>query len=211
MRQNGGANGDCYLNLRTQIGGTTTAFPQYTLPQYSLQQHDADWEIADLTGDGWLSIPFGSIVANDVMTQDLDLILYAARNTGASTLDIADIFLMPIDEMSQELRDPVSDVTYGSSALRGNSQIDDDAGVMLNRCVKMIVSGGPTYTAYVAETWTRSGDIYKLEPNVTTRVYFMILHYPSAWGAGPLVASVGSGLRVTLYGHSTYQSLRGAG
>lgn len=208
VRQNAGANGDTYVSLRTQIGGSTTAFPQYTLPTYTLQQHDADWEIADLTGDGYLSIPFGGIVTNDSLAQDLDFLLSAARNTGISTLDVSDIILMPISEMAQELRDPVSDTTYGASALRGNCQLDDDAGVLLNRCVKMNSVGG---VFQVAETWIRNGDFFKAEPNVTTRIYFLILHYPTTWGVGPFVASVGSGLRVSLYGHSTYQSLRGAG
>ena len=206
--QVGGAAGDTTVQLRTQIGGSTTAYPAYVLPQYTSLSHDAGWELADLTGDSYLQIPFSQVVANDLSAQDLVFQIMAGRNTGTATLSMSDLILIPIEEWAVELRDPLSDTTNGTSALRGLTALDVDAGIMANRTIKLNNPSGQNY--YPAETWIRGGDVGKLEPNAQYRFYFLLANYPVSWGVGPLVAAPNFGSKIYLYGHSTFQTLRGA-
>jgi hypothetical protein len=205
-QQLSGANGDTAVQLRIQIGGSTTAFPSYVLPLYTMQAHDIGYELCDLTGDGYLSIPFAQTVATDNSAQDLVFMVMAQKNTGASTLDISDLILIPVDEFALDLRDPISDTTNGTSALRGASILHIDGGIMANRTVKMNVLSNVNYPA---ETWIRGGDISKLEPNTRYKIYFLSANYPANWGVGPLVSSPTNGTEITIYGHSTFQALRG--
>jgi hypothetical protein len=205
-QQINGANGDCRVKLRAMIGGSASGYPLMDSEIVPLTTHDAGWEVVDLTAGGFLQLPFSDITDADLTGVDLIFMVQTDRTAGVSTLQVADLILIPIDEWAMELRDPISDTTTGASALRGNTLLDIDSGLLLHRVLKQIIVGT---SAYPAENWNRYGDSPKLEPNTAYRLYFLMMHYPTAWGTGPMIGSLGMALHVSLYGNSRYGILRG--
>jgi hypothetical protein len=204
--QVGGSNGDVKVLARAMVGGTADGYPIQDVPSGSvaLQTHDVGWELVEL---GTLKLPFSKAVAADATNIDLIFLLKAERLTGAATLKIADIILIPIDEWAAVLDDPVTSTTTGASALRGNTSLDDDGGVLAERTVKYIRAGT---TLSLAEPWIRSGRPLMIEPRRQTRIYFILAGYPTTFGTGPLVAPLGMQLMCSLYAHAVYESLRGS-
>ena len=117
------------------------------------------------------------------------------------------MILLPIDEWSTVLQDPISSPTLGSSALRGDTVLDLDAGILMDRTVKYYRSGA---TLYAAENWYRSGEPPKLEPGRQTRLYFLLMHYPVDWGTGPFLAPLGMHLALEMRARMIYLTLRGS-
>ena len=149
-QQIGGANGDCRVKLRTMIGGSTSGYPLKDSEIVPLATHDVGWEVVDLTSNSFLQIPFSDITDADLTGIDLIFIIQADRSAGTSTLQVADLILIPIDEWAMELRDPISDTTTGASALRGDTLLDADSGLLGHRILKQIIISS---VAYPAETW----------------------------------------------------------
>lgn len=203
IQQVGGDDGDLEVKLRTSIGSTSDEFPKIDTETIELKTHDAGWEIVDF---GVLQLPFGELTAADVSTTDLIFQVMAARMSGAGTIEFADLILIPIDEWSVVLDDPLSNVDLGSSALRGDNALDVDAGVLMNRTLKYYRSGA---TLYPAETWYRSGEPPRFQPKRQTRVYFLMMHYPTDWGTGPFLGTLGMHLSVELRAQMLYLALRG--
>jgi len=204
LQQVGGDDGDLEIRLRTSVGSVSDEFPKIDTEVVELKTHDAGWEIIDL---GVLQLPFGELTAADTSTTDLIFQVMAARMSGAATIEFADLILMPIDEWSVVLDDPLSNVDLGSSALRGDSVLDVDAGVLMNRTVKYYRSGA---TLYLAETWYRSGEPPRLFPKRQTRIYFLMMHYPVDWGVGPFLGTLGMHLSAELRAQMLYLALRGS-
>ena len=203
LQQVGGDDGDLEIKLRTSVGSVSDEFPKIDTEVVELKTHDVGWEVVDL---GVLQLPFGEITAADTSTTDLIFQVMAARMDGTPAIEFADLILMPIDEWSVVLDDPLSNIDLGSSALRGDSALDVDAGVLMNRTVKYYRSGA---TLYPAETWYRSGEPLQLTPLRQTRLYFLMMHYPVGWGEGPFVATLGMHLCSEFRAQMIYLMLRG--
>ena len=157
-QQIGGAAGDTQVRLRTMIGGSSDGYPSVSTQTIKLQAHDAGYEVIDL---GVVRIPFGEIIASDSLATDLVLQVLAERITGSATLRLAALIMMPVDEWACEIEDPLSNLTTGSSALRGSTALDIDGGILRNRTLKQLISGS---TFYPAETWNRDGAPPTIEP-----------------------------------------------
>ena len=105
-----------------------------------------------------------------------------------------------------ELDDPLGDTVYGSTALRGDNCIDIDAGLIVDRTSKMI---NALANPVPVETWTRGGPPLQLNPETQVKLYFVNMHYPTTWGAGPLIATPGMHLTAEIWAHNQYYALRG--
>jgi hypothetical protein len=215
VTQLAGAPGDCLVKLRVVLDSTATYATSIDGPEVTLQGHNTlggHFELVDLWPDDVLRIPFTRLMNADVLTNaDIIFELYASRSTGAATLYFHDLIFLPVDEWSAVLDDPVTDIETGSSALRGLTLLDDDAGLIEDRTVKSLLSaaGG---TIWPAETWSRHGLPLRLDPTKTHRIYFLMCAYPQAqdWGDPPLCARPGMMLMVSLFTHNVYYDVRGA-
>lgn len=203
VQQIGGANGDCRVQLRTMIGGSTAGYPLVDNETIALQSHDLGWELVELAPNSFINIPFSETEAVDTLTTNLIFIVRAERVAGVAELRIADLILIPIDEWFIELRDPISDVTSGGSALRGDTTLDVDGGVIADRALKQL-GPGTSGTLYPAEYWLRSGENLQLRPQTLCNIYFLMAHYPTTFGTGPLIASLGMQLFVSIYPRNRY-------
>lgn len=197
--QVGDTDGSVAMKLRTVIGEDDDQAPSLDTPTVYSGTHDAGWEIWDM---GTIQIPFTEITDTDSIGTSLIFKIMAEQITGSPTVNIADLILIPIDEWSCMLEDPITNSDLGSSALR-DAMLELDAGVLMNRTLKY-VSGIP------AETWYRSGEPPMLEPGRQTRIYFLMEHYPSVWGTGPYLGSIGMQLGVKAYTRALYHVLRGS-
>lgn len=207
--QIGGDPGDQKMMLRTFVGSTAASAPHVNSVQVELAGADQGAEAVDL---GLLRLPFtrtynaDSLAATDVIFQ-----IFTERTTGLSTLVIHDLVLIPIDEGSVGVDDPISDSSLGSSALRGLNALDIDAGVIDWRALKYSIEGA---NLIPAENWAVQDEPPAFKNLATkSRLYFMLLHYPvgGVWGEGPLVSSLGCHVTFEMYGHYRYAVLRGAG
>lgn len=210
-QQVGGAAGDLEVRFRTFINAADDYAPKVDGPDVPLKGVDQGWEIVDMFPNSVLQIPFVGIENSDVLTSgDLYFDVMAMRNSGSATLELADIVLIPADEYSAALVDPLSDGTTGNSALRGAALLDDDSGLVANRTIKQMLDGASTYPA---ETWSRRGGPPSLEPSLQTRIYFLLGHYASGafWGDEPMIGSMGMHLTYEMFKHDAWLFLRGSG
>jgi hypothetical protein len=210
VEQKGGSAGDLKLMLRTYIHETNVYSPKYDLPVGGIATAGADqeMEVIDL---GNLHIPFGIIAdADEWDTADIIFEIHATRTTGNATLEIYDLILIPTDEWTVGLEDPLSDSVNGSSALRGGNVLDMDGGVIRNRTVKYIVEGTKKY---LASNWLREGKPMTVEPETEVYIYSLALHFPSGgiWGTAPFIGSSPCHYVVELYAHFLYYELQGGG
>lgn len=200
--QTSGAAGDCKVRLRARISSTSDLYPQWNgelIPTTAISVY----EVMDL---GRLTIPFTSLEEDDALTgNDLILDLLATRTTGAATLTWVCLILIPTDEWWTVLEDPISSIATGSSALRGDSGLDVDAGLIRRRCVKNIISAAGVRMP--AETWICKSFPNRLEPGVTRRFYVLSEYYPTTFGAPPLSWTVGEQLAVQVYAHDRWHTL----
>jgi hypothetical protein len=115
---------------------------------------------------------------------------------------------LPVDEGVVAVDDPVSDTTSGASALRGGSVLDLDPGVIADRTLKYNYIGGDLIPV---EAWARMNRPIPFENlGADTRLYFVLLHFPTTWNTEPLIGEFGQHLAVEVYGHQRYSLLRGS-
>lgn len=209
LQQIGGSAGDQSVKLRTFIGSTDVFAPQADTPEVDLAGVDQGPETIDL---GLISIPFTrAYSADSLAATDLIFQIHTERSTGSSTLVIYDLILFPVHEGSVGPDHNADGDTAGSGGLRGANVLDIDSGVIDWRCLKYIKVGA---NLIPAENWVVMQEPPKFEKLATkTRIYFLLLHYPSggAFGTGPLIASFGCGISVEIYAHYRFGLLRGAG
>jgi hypothetical protein len=204
VQQIGGANNDTRVKLRICIGSSANSDPKMDTKSVKLQTHDAGYEAVDL---GLIKLPFGENAAADSLAADLIFQIMAERLTGASTMKIASLILLPVDLWYCQLEDPKTNIALGSSALRGNSVLDLDGGVMDWRCTKFVKVSG---NLIPAENWLAKGRALNVEPATKTRVYFMMMHFPATWGTGPMLLTTGMMLAAQIYAKNRYSILRGS-
>lgn len=213
-QQIGGSAGDLEIMLRVLIGSTDAYAPKLDTDEIPTEGADQGKELLELgiyNPGGTIKIPFGRIENADSLSNiNLYFEIHAKRTTGSATLRIYELFLGAVDELSIDYEDPVSDSVSGGSALRGDTGLEDDSGVIADRTFKFI---NATSAPVLAETWTRGGKPPMFEPATHYRVYFKQAHFPAGgtWGTGPLIASYGMHLTFEMYAHNIYYALRGSG
>jgi hypothetical protein len=203
--QVGGSAGDVEIKARFLAGGSAAGSPYVDTPEVATLGADKGWEAVDL---GIVQIPFGPLVSADSLGIDLVAQVFAERVSGSSTLKLDRLILIPVDEWSCEVDDNAKrDTTSGGTALRGNTALDVDFDVLADRSLRYkIVSG----TLYPTLAWNRSSAMPRLEPGRAYRIYWMLLHYPTAFGTGPLICDPGAHLSVSFYAVDGYNTLRGS-
>lgn len=207
VRQAGGTAEQVKVRARIRIAGSASSYPQWFTPLTALQSVDNVLEGLDL---GELVVPFVPRAAGDSLaTTDLIVELSASRTSGSAELDWGCLILGPTDEWWTEFKDPLSDPTTGSSALRGDSGLDVDAGVLRRRCVKNLLTAAGVPRP-PAETWTCTKLPNDLKTGKTYRFYAVMLHGPAAgFAEQPMLGTLGCHLSVQVYGHMRFQVLRG--
>jgi len=206
-QQSGGSIGDIGVQLRTFLYGTSLYDPHVSTPEVYTHGVDEGYETLDL---GLLSLPFTETHADDDL-ENVDVIfqLLAERTSGSSYLDVLDLILLPVDEAQVGADDPVSDLDYGSSALRGKTALDIDSGLIDWRAQKQIIDAGGTL--HPSEAWVLMQKPIELENlNANTRLYFLLEYYPTAWDSAPLVSTAAQHLSVEVFAHKCYSALRGS-
>ena len=202
--QEGGTAGDVRVKLRVRIHSSATYGPKFETPVVPTAAADAGIELIEL---GDIKIPFADVIDSDGFTSaDIIFEIHAEDTVGSADLEIFDLILIPTDEWTVELDDPVSDAVNGSSALRGANILEVDGGVLENRTIKYLISGS---NKYIAERWGRGGPPPMLEPETQIRLYFIMCNFPTTWGTPPLVSTPGSHLALELYAHPLYLDLIG--
>ena len=174
----------------------------------ALSTHDNGYEIVDL---GQFSIPFLEVADTDYEDVDITFEVQAVQNTAGATVRFSDLVLIPVDEWSVVLDDPISDNNLGTSAMWGNQYLEYDSGVLGHKAGKYHL-GSATATSFPAENWFYGGRPFSVEPGLATRIYFLMGHYhPSlGWGKEPVMSDPSSLLAAELRVQALYLSLRGA-
>ncbi len=202
--QNGGAAGDCSVMVRARMIDTSTYRTKFDTPTVATKAASSSyWEALDL---GTIRLPLVEETGYDPLTCNLLFQILASRAGGAATLAIGALILIPIDEWAATLDDPVSDAVTGPSALRGGTLLYVDGGIIQTRAAKHQRIGA---VDTLMEPWYRDGNPPMLEPAKATRLYFLMLHYPTTFGAGPMLVALGQHLTVELFTVARYLYLRG--
>jgi hypothetical protein len=209
-RQSGGAAGDITLKGRIFVGGTGDTDPHADTREKKTRATDKGVEVVDL---GIVRFPLNEVFdADSLVNVDIGIEIHAERTTGSSTIDFDWIFLFPIREGSVGVDDPVTDTSVGSSALRGGSVMDIDAGLIADRNQVSIYDG--TNLLPVGGEWGRfNRPIEFKNVGVRHKLYFMMLHYAvgNDWNTEPLIASIGCHLACEVFMSYGYALLRGSG
>jgi len=208
LHQAGGSAGDVTLKARIGLQGTSDHSPKWDTPEKTTVGV-IKYEVVDL---GTINIPFGPETAID--EHDIDLILevhagVASGTGGAVDLILYALVLMPIDEWSVELDDPVTNTDYGTSALRGDKVLEIDGGIVKDRTLTMHYDR--SIGLIPLETWSRRGAPPELEPGQETRLCFLILCYSKGWLVPPLINRFGLSFGVEAYAVPRYAALIGDG
>ncbi len=208
--QVGGTAGDIRLALKVQLGGTDAGFPSIEYDAVSMKGKDIGWEVVDLTGTNILNIPFSGFT-QDLYDTRLILSLYAERVSGASTLEINDLILIPANSGIIELQDPLLDLDNGGSSLSEESLLEYDQGIVTNKCRKKVWTGWPSpLNQCDAHAWLVDGSQFRVEPGRGAVFHFFMMREADSWGSGIWVADLGMALGVELYHHNRYSVLRGS-
>jgi hypothetical protein len=200
-QQLGGADNDCEVQLEyITVANTQTSI--YSAER-KLETKDAGRELVDI---GTIQFPFMEMSQGDTFYEDARILVKAKRASGsAATLELHELVLLPSDEWFGYLDDPV-DATNGSTSFEW-CRLSLDTGVIAQRCIKENkTTSGYSPSCY----WALSSRFPYLEPETEVHFYFLIAHYPAAFGTGPLMCSLGSSLTFELYAHNQYSLLRGA-
>lgn len=212
-QQVGGAVGDVSIKLVVLIGSIDAYAPKFETKALDLeglaQGHE---QVALSTNEpgGTVKMPWlETKTADNFANTNIYFEVWASRAGGsAAVLRIYCLDLLPVKKWSAEIDDPLGDIVYGSTALRGDNCIDIDAGLITDRTGKMI---NALANPVPVETWTRGGPPPQLNPETQVKLYFINMHYPAGgtWGTGPLIATPGMHLTAEIWAHNQYYALRG--
>jgi hypothetical protein len=202
--QDGGDDEDIEMTVRFMIGEDSNDAPRRETETIACYADTGRYAVATM---GEMELPFGAISENDDLATDLIIKVLAELTAGVAELYIGAVWLCPIDQWSGGLDDPNSDVTIGSSALRGGSLIDYDNRVILDRAQKFIILTDGSLIP--GENWTYMGSLPEIEPATKTRIYMLQCQYASDWAEPPLLAPIGMHQTVEVFARPGYVFLRG--
>lgn len=209
LYQNGGSAGDCEVQLRTRINSTSDGDPLRESDQVSTAVADS-WHIVELQE---ISLPFGTAASADELGVDLIFEILMERNTGSAELYMGELILFPVDLWAASLNDPKADLLTGASALRGDTALDLDGGILLPRTAKYLIDA--SLGLVFPEEWNREGGPPpEIEVDAKVRIYVLILHFEDnngdgTWYVAPMSSSPGKTLSVEVYQFPVYEFLRG--
>jgi len=206
LRQWGGSAGDVSIKLRIGLQGTNNYSPKWDTDEHS----PISTTYAEVLDFGTINIPFAPEAAPDTGSVDLLFEIHAGVTAGlGGTVDLSlyALVLIPIDEWSVELDDPVTNTDYGTSALRGDKVLEIDGGIVKDRTLTMHYDR--SIGMIPIETWSRRGGPPELEPGQETRLCFLILCYYNGWLVPPLINRFGLALGVEAYVVPRYAALIG--
>ena len=204
--QVGGANADMKVKARFFLGSGASGDSYVETDIAYLGTHDAGYEVVDL---GSIRIPFGDAAFVDTMTADIAIQVFAQRVSGASTLRLSRIVMIPTDVWYGWVDDDATrDVNGGGTTLKDLAYVDMDMDVLLNRTGKFTKVGANYIPIYA---WHRSSAGATLKPATAYRIYMLPMHYPTTFGTGPFANTAGSMVSIEAYVHNSYLTLRGAG
>lgn len=184
VEQVGGAAGDLRLKLRAWLGAASDGNPYVDLPEQPYTQtKDAGYEILDM---GTITLGFSEYGGqNESSNLSVLFTLHAQRVSGAATLRVAGLWLIPIDEFSYEVDDGARG-GYGIGRVLVSKQLlDVDYGVLLDRTCKFIDNGSGTKIAGVA--WHRSTSQVRILPSWKYWACALYGRYKTTVGTGPLM------------------------
>lgn len=207
--------GDCNVKLRIRVAGINDYDTLWDGPSIQLEGASdvgGEMEIVNLNPQQTISIPLHTTkLADEFENAELYFEIWAERTTGSSELRFYDLILIPADEWVCEMDDPITEAEDDPSALRGETGLDLDGGVIADRTMKFIVD--LTNDELVpAEPWSRHGYPPRLDPyEGDTYLYFLFAHYPEGedFGDNPLCGRLGMSLFTEIYSHNIYHYLRG--
>ena len=202
--QTGGVDEDINIKARFGIGGSGSTYPMRETDTVPSLVSTNSYVVASL---GEMELPFGEITEQDNLDEDLVIQVYAELEAGASTLQMAAIMLMPINEWSGGLDDPKTETSAGPSALRGATSVDFDNGIVARRAQKHLVQADRTLIP--AENWEYTGSLPRREPARKTRVYALQLRFDDDWATAPMIAEIGMHMTIQLFVEPGYIFLRG--
>ena len=210
-QQVGGDVGDVTVKLVVLIGSTDAYAPKFETKAVALEglaQGPEQVALSTNEPGGTVKIPWLETKSTDNFADtNIYFEVWASRVTGsAAVLHIYCLDNLPVKKWSIETDDPLGDTVYGSTALRGDNCIDIDAGLITDRTGKMI---NALANPVPVETWTRGGPPPQLNPETQVKLYFVNMHYPTIWGTGPLIATLGMHLTAEIWAHNQYYALRG--
>jgi hypothetical protein len=204
--QTEGDPGDLNFKLRVRIDSTEDYAPAFETGEVE-SAGTYDHVLVDMIPGDTLLLPFLEIVNADDLDADLIIEIWAEVVAGAADVEFLDLILIPADEWIADLNDPISDPTFGTSALRGLNILDVDSGILDNRTIKQIIDGAEITPV---ETWSRRSSPIEIEPGLDARLYYLIGYYIVDWGEGPFLSENMQGFLAELYSQACYFYLRGA-
>jgi len=207
LKQVGGAAGDIKAKAFVYLGAVSDTNPHSPTRKQPTRGADDGIEVLDL---GLIQLPLSRAYSADSLAAiDVSVDLQLELVTGAGQADVAWVYFFPVDEGSVGVDDRLSDATVGSSALRGGTVFDLDAGLIANRNLKYTTPDGSTLKA--AEEWRRYNKPIELHNKARTQLFFLMLHYSdNGWNTEPLLATPGNHLAVQLFVAWGYSIMRGA-
>jgi len=207
LKQVGGAAGDIKAKAFVYLGAVSDTNPHSPTRKQPTRGADDGIEVLDL---GLMQLPLSRAYSADSLAGiAVSVDLQLERVTGAGQADVAWVYFFPVDEGSVGVDDRLSDATVGSSALRGGTVFDLDAGLIANRNLKYTTPDGSTLKA--AEEWRRYNKPIELHNKARTQIFFLLLHYSdNGWNTEPLLATPGNHLAVQLFVAWGYSIMRGS-
>lgn len=211
LASSGYTEGDITVRLRVIIDNASATPPLMDYPAVSPVQSADDgiyFDPIDLVPGRTIELPFSDpYYADEYSGADLVFQILMARSAGAAQMFTWQLVFIPADEWIVDLFDPISNSVYGSSALRGNTLLDVDSGIVALRTAKKIMDGADIYPA---ETWLRRSPPMQINPGREARLYFLMGSYMGdTWGLPPMTASPVSHLEASLYHQDRFLFMRG--
>jgi len=202
--QSGGAVGDIRSKIQIIEGTNTDGNPTVDTPFVSTTGVDVGYQPLSC---GLIKLPIGTESYGDDFALDIQIKVLSERLAGTGVLRLSKVLFMPMD-WHCELASNRRDLTFGGSALRGNTRLDVDFDVLDERTMKHSLNAAGSAWSPV-ENWTRSVGASMLKPNTKYRLFFLVTRYDTTWGGVNMAVNPGSQLTVEVFAVDSFLALRG--
>ena len=213
-QQIGGSAGDCTVSIRfvVEYAASVQEASVYETATKAFVSTDSNAELIDF---GIVNIPSTGINTGDTLDNadnTLKIGVYATRSTGAGVLRLYDVVLLPIDEWSCVLNDPIQDTSVTATCFMTNRTLQFDSGVLAKRTSITItpIDDGTIPSHFPLADWELRGVYPDLLPDRQYRIYVLMAYYNGTFGTLPFLSSAGSIACCEIYAHEQWELLRGA-